>query len=332
MPVKVKDQPDLSLKRLRQFVEPFLVRPGSKVRLPRDFDPASTGGYDRQAGAGAQAILEAGVQVLSDYQARLAAQSRDAVLVILQAMDAAGKDGTIRHVMSGVNPQGVDVHGFKAPNANELAHDYLWRYALRMPEGGRIGIFNRSYYEEVLVVRVHPELLQSRRLANGTAGHEAGKNGIWDRRFREINNYERYLNDNGVHIVKLFLNVSKEAQRERFIARVDDEQKNWKFTASDVRERAFWDAYQAAFADVLSNTSTKWAPWYVVPADHKWFSRLVAAAAIGKTLMEIDPQIPTVDATARAALEAARHDLEAEAPTGKRAAKKNSGKKKTGGH
>jgi PPK2 family polyphosphate:nucleotide phosphotransferase len=331
VPIEVRDQPDLSLKRLRQFVEPFLVQPGSKVKLPDDFDPASTGGYSRQTGAGAQAILQAGVQVLSDYQGRLAAQSRDAVLVILQAMDAAGKDGTIRHVMSGVNPQGVDVHGFKVPNANELAHDYLWRYALRMPERGRIGIFNRSYYEEVLVVRVHPQLLESRRGANGAAGHEAGKNGIWDRRFREINNYERFLSDNGVHIVKLFLNISKEAQRERFMARLDDEEKNWKFTASDVRERAFWDAYQAAFADVLSNTSTKWAPWYVVPADHKWFSRLVAAAAIGKTLMEIDPRYPTVDPEAKASLEAARRDLVAEAPRDKRAAKK-SGKKKAGGH
>src|SRR6266576_82364 len=223
MPIKVKSKPDLSPKRIRKFVKPFLVPPGRKDRLPNDFDPASTGGYNREDGAGAQQILQAGITLLADYQARLAAQSTHAVLVILQAMDAAGKDGTIRHVMSGVNPQGVDVSGFKVPSADELAHDYLWRYQAKIPARGRIGIFNSSYYEEVL----------------------------------------------GVRIVKLFLNLSREAQRERFVSRIDQPSKNWKFTASDVRERAFWDAYQAAFSDVLSNTSTKWAPWYVVPADNK---------------------------------------------------------------
>jgi PPK2 family polyphosphate:nucleotide phosphotransferase len=331
MPIKIKSKPDVSPKRVRKFVEPFLVRPGTKVRLPGDFDPASTGGYNRADGAGAQQILQAGIAVLADYQARLAAQGTHAVLVILQAMDAAGKDGTIRHVMSGVNPQGVDVNGFKVPSADELAHDYLWRYQAKIPARGRIGIFNRSYYEEVLVVRVHPQLLEKQKLPNGTAGQEGVEDGIWQRRFREINNYERYLSENGVRIVKLFLNLSREAQRSRFISRIDEPAKNWKFTASDVRERAFWDAYQAAFSQVLSNTSTKWAPWYVVPADNKWFSRLVAAAAIGKVLADIDPQYPTVSADAKASLDTARRELEAEGPTKKRSGKTKNAKRKAGG-
>lgn len=332
MPIQVRDRPDISPKRVRKFVEPFLLPPGKKVKLPQDFDPGSTGGYSREDGAGAQQILQAGIAALADYQARLAAQQTHAVLVILQAMDAAGKDGTIRHVMSGVNPQGVDVNGFKVPSADELTHDYLWRYAVKMPARGRIGIFNRSYYEEVLVVRVHPELLESQKLPNGALGHEHNGNSIWQRRFREINNYERYLSDNGIHLVKLFLNLSKEAQRQRFLARVDDTDKNWKFSAADVRERSFWDAYQAAFSDVLSNTSTKWAPWYVVPADNKWFSRLVAAAAVAKALMDIDPQYPTVNAEHRVALEDARRKLEAEAGPRRKADKKALAKHKHGGH
>ncbi len=314
MPIKVKSKPDLSPKRIRKFVEAFLVPPGGKVRLPNDFDPASTGGYNREDGAGAQQILQAGITLLADYQARLVAQGTHAVLVILQAMDAAGKDGTIRHVMSGVNPQGVDVSGFKVPSADELAHDYLW-----------------PYYEEVLVVRVHPQLLETQKLPDGAAGHEGAGDGIWQRRFREINNYERYLSDNGVRIVKLFLNLSREAQRERFVSRIDQPSKNWKFTASDVRERAFWDAYQAAFSDVLSNTSTRWAPWYVVPADNKWFSRLVAAAAIGNALLDIDPQYPTASSEAKASLETARRELETESRQGKRQEKTKTAKKKAGG-
>jgi PPK2 family polyphosphate:nucleotide phosphotransferase len=331
MPIKVKSKPDPSPKRIRKFVKPFLVAPGTKVRLPDDFDPASTGGYNREDGAGAQQILQAGIALLADYQARLAAQGTHAVLVVLQAMDAAGKDGTIRHVMSGVNPQGVDVNGFKIPSADELAHDYLWRYQAKIPARGRIGIFNRSYYEEVLVVRVHPQLLEKQKLPDGAPGHEGAGDGIWQRRFREINNYERYLSDNGVRIVKLFLNLSREAQRDRFISRIDEPAKNWKFTTSDVRERAFWDAYQATFSDVLSNTSTRWAPWYVVPADNKWFSRLVAAAAIGKVLADIDPQYPAVGSDAKASLETARRELDAEGPPGKRRGKPKNAKKKAGG-
>jgi len=294
-----------------------------------DFDPGDTAGFNREDAGGAQRVLQDGVAVLTTYQARLAAQSTHAVLVVLQAMDAAGKDGTIRHVMSGVNPQGVDVVGFKVPSSEELAHDYLWRYEARMPARGRIGIFNRSYYEEVLVVRVHPELLEKQRLPNGKHGGSRADN-IWDRRFREINNYERYLSDNGVHIVKLFLNISNEAQRERFLSRVDQPEKNWKFTAADVRERGFWDAYQAAFSDLISTTSTPWAPWYVIPADHKWFSRLVAAGIIAHALFEIDPQYPRVDADAQAALKVARRQLESETGTGRQRKTMGSNKKSGG--
>ena len=299
-----------------------MVRPGSKVRLPDDFDPESTGGYSRDDAGGAQQLLQQGIALLADFQARLAAQATDGVLVILQAMDAAGKDGTIRHVMSGVNPQGVAVHGFKVPSAEELAHDYLWRYAAAVPARGQIAIFNRSYYEEVLVVRVHPQLLANQRLPERRAV-EDGQNqlALWERRFREINNFERYLSDNGVHVVKLFLNLSKDAQRRRFLARIEEPEKNWKFTGADVRERGYWDAYQSAFSYVLSNTSTKWAPWYVIPADSKWFTRLVAAAVIANALVDIDPRYPTVEHEARASLKAARRQLEAEDSTGKRSRK-----------
>jgi PPK2 family polyphosphate:nucleotide phosphotransferase len=292
------------------------------VRLPGDFDPGSTGGYSRDDAGGAQQLLQQGIALLADSQARLAAQATDGVLVILQAMDAAGKDGTIRHVMSGVNPQGVAVHGFKVPSAEELAHDYLWRYAAVVPARGQITIFNRSYYEEVLVVRIHPELLANQRLPGGRAAKD-GQNqlAVWERRFREINNFERYLSDNGVHVVKLFLNLSKDAQRKRFLSRIEEPEKNWKFTGADVRERAYWDAYQSAFSHVLSNTSTKWAPWYVIPADSKWFTRIAAAAVIANALLDIDPRYPTVEHEAQASLKAARHQLEAEDSMGKRSRK-----------
>ena len=305
-------RPDLSRKRIKQFAEAFLLPPGTRVKLPDDFDPGSTAGYRKERAAAAQEILEAGIAILADYQSRLAAQATHAVLVIVQGMDAAGKDGTIRHVLSGINPQGVEVHSFKVPSAEELAHDYLWRYQARVPERGRIGIFNRSYYEEVLVVRVHPRLVLGGHVAVQPLAHGQEKDGLWRRRFSEINDYERYLHDNGIRIVKLFLNLSWEAQRERFLARIDEPTKNWKFTASDVRERAYWNDYQAAYADMLSHTSSKWAPWYVIPADNKWFSRMVAAAAIGKALMDIDPQYPTTSPQAKAELQAARRQLQAE--------------------
>jgi PPK2 family polyphosphate:nucleotide phosphotransferase len=248
------------------------------------------------------------VALLAEYQARLAAQAGQAVLVVLQAIDAAGKDGTIRHVMAGVNAQGVHVTSFKAPTAAELSHDYLWRHARRLPAKGEIGIFNRSHYEEVLAVRVHPENLEREGVDPG--------GDIWHRRYRDINDWERYLTGNGIRLVKLFLNLSKEEQRIRFLKRIDLPEKNWKFSAADARERRYWDDYQRAYAEMLSHTSTEWAPWHVLPADHKWFTRVCAAAVIASALVDIDPHYPVPDDAAREDLERARAELEAEAPPG----------------
>jgi PPK2 family polyphosphate:nucleotide phosphotransferase len=234
------------------------------------------------------------------------------VLVVLQALDAAGKDGTIRHVMSGVNPQGVSVHSFKQPSAEELDHDFLWRYAQRLPERGQIGIFNRSHYEEVLVVRVHPEILDREKLPASAKR----KKDVWQRRYRAINDWERYLTENGIRIVKLFLNLSKEEQRVRFLRRLDLPDHNWKFSAADVREREHWDAYQKAFSDMLSHTSTEWAPWYVIPADRKWFARIGAGAVLVHALMEINPRFPKVTKEQRDALLDVKRTLEAQAPEG----------------
>jgi PPK2 family polyphosphate:nucleotide phosphotransferase len=296
-------------KLLAKFIEPLRVKPGSKVKLARDFDPGYRASFlKKKEGA---TILQAGVGVLAEYQARLAAQDTWGVLVCLQALDAGGKDGTIRHVMSGVNPQGVRVSGFKVPSAKELDHDYLWRYARRLPGRGEIGIFNRSHYEEVLVVRAHPELLDRQRLPEQAKG-----NGVWERRYAEINVWERYLADNGFKVVKLFLNLSKEEQRIRFLKRVDLPEKNWKFSAADARERKYWDDYQAAFSDMLTHTATEWAPWYVIPADHKWFARICVSAVLAHTLMGIDPHYPVVDAAKQQDLAETKTLLEAEAPNG----------------
>jgi PPK2 family polyphosphate:nucleotide phosphotransferase len=230
---------------------------------------------------------------------------------VLQGIDAAGKDGTIRHVMSGVNPQGVSVRSFKVPTDDELRHDFLWRYQRDLPGRGQIGLFNRSHYEDVLVVRVHPDLLENRLLrATGRPGD------LWERRYTDINNWERHLSDNGYKLVKLFLNLSKEEQRTRFLKRIDLAEKNWKFSPADARERAHWDDYQHAFSEMLSHTSTKWAPWHVIPADRKWFARIAAAAAIVQALVELDPQYPTVSDEDRQALAQAREALVAEAPPG----------------
>src|SRR5271165_5351932 len=242
--------------RIAKSIEPLLVKPGSSVVLERDFDPA----FKTRVKKKKQGIkrLREGVELLSEYQARLAAQDTHGVLVVLQALDAAGKDGTIRHVMSGVNPQGVAVHSFKVPSAEELSHDFLWRYAQCLPARGQIGIFNRSHYEEVLAVRVHPENLDRQKLP------KAAKRGdVWKRRYREINDWERYLTDNGLRIVKLFLNLSKEEQRTRLLRRIDLPDHNWKFSQADVAERARWDDYQKAISETLSHTSTEWAPWWV---------------------------------------------------------------------
>jgi PPK2 family polyphosphate:nucleotide phosphotransferase len=296
-------------RRLASFIESFRVTPGMRVRLAKDFDPAFKGGIGKKKEG--RALLEEGVQLLCDYQARLAAQNDWGVLVVLQALDTAGKDGTIRHVMSGVNPQGVAVHSFKVPSAEELDHDFLWRYAQRLPARGEIGIFNRSYYEEVLVVRVHPEALAREKLPG-----PASKGDIWKRRYREINDWERYLTDNGFKIVKLFLNLSKEEQRTRLLRRIDLPDHNWKFSDADIAERALWDDYQKAFSEALSHTSTEWAPWWVIPADRKWFARIGAAAVLVDTLLEIDPRFPRVTKQQREALAEVKATLEAQAPTG----------------
>ncbi|MBO0703189.1 MAG: polyphosphate kinase 2 family protein [Candidatus Dormibacteraeota bacterium] len=274
-------------RRLGRLIKPLRVRPGSKVDLGKDFDPGYHGSFVKKKDAAAR--LADGVAQLAAYQDRLAAQDTYALLIVLQALDAAGKDGTIKHVMSGVNPQGVSVYSFKVPSAEELSHDYLWRYANCLPPRGRIGIFNRSYYEEVLVVRVRPENLDRQRLPPS-----ARTGDIWQRRFRDINNWERYLVDNGIRIVKLFLNLSNEEQRRRFLSRIDTPEKNWKFSAADARERERWNDYQRAYSEVLSRTSTRWAPWHVIPADRKWFARLAAAAVILNELVRIDPQYPEV--------------------------------------
>lgn len=295
-------------KKIPEFIESFRVAPGSKVTLPKDFDPAFKAGVKKKK-EGVE-LLREGVALLSEYQARLAAQDSWGLLMVLQALDAAGKDGTIRHVMSGVNPQGVAVHGFKVPSAEELHHDYLWRYARHLPERGEIGIFNRSHYEEVIVVRVHPENLERQKLPR-----PAKRGDVWKRRYREINDWERYLTDNGFRIVKLFLNVSREEQRRRFLRRIDLPDHNWKLSARDVQEREHWDAYQKAISDVLSKTSTEWAPWYVIPADRKWFMRIAAGAVLISALMEIDPRFPKVSEEQRRELRKVRQQLEAEALT-----------------
>ena len=300
---------DKQRRRLTEFIAPFRVKPGSKVTLSKDFDPAFKAGLKRKKEG--VALLEEGVQLLAEYQARLAAQDTWGVLVVLQALDAAGKDGTIRHVMSGVNPQGVTVNSFKVPSSEELDHDFLWRYAKRLPARGDIGIFNRSHYEEVVVVRVHPELLDRQKIPA-----EAKKGDIWKRRYREINDWERYLSDNGIRVVKLFLNLSREEQRIRFLRRIDLPDHNWKFSSADIAEREHWDAYQKAFSEMLSHTSTEWAPWHVIPADRKWFARISAAAVLVTQLMELDPRYPKVSKQQRDALQEIKGILEGQAPQG----------------
>ena len=296
-----------TLELFRELIAPMRVKPGTKVKLKHDFDPAATD--DDVEKEGADQLLAEGVELLAEYQARLAAQDTYGLLVVVQAIDGGGKDGTIKHVMSGVNPQGVSVHSFKIPSAEELDHDFLWRCARRLPARGEIAIFNRSHYEEVLTVRVHPEILAGQKLPTESRGK-----GVWERRYRAINDWERHLTDNGFRIVKLFLNISKEEQRKRFLARIDEPEKNWKFSAGDVKEREHWDDYQAAFSDMLSETSTSWAPWYVIPGDRKWFARVAASAVIINALAEIDPRYPELDDAARAGLLECRARLEGEAP------------------
>jgi PPK2 family polyphosphate:nucleotide phosphotransferase len=288
---------DQRYKRLAEFLAPLRVEPGRKVVLGKDFDPKYKADFlSKEDGEG---LLEQGVEIMSEYQARLAAQDTYGVLLCLQALDAAGKDGTIRHVMSGVNPQGVFVHSFKAPSSLEIDHDYLWRAQLALPRRGDITIFNRSHYEEVLVVRVHPQILEAQKLPKAARGKD-----VWRKRYRDIN---------GFVVVKIFLNLSKGEQRKRFMDRLDVPDKNWKFSAADAKERTFWDDYQKAYSEMLSNTSTEWAPWYVVPADRKWFARICVSAIMAYTLMTIDPQYPVLDQAAKDELVAVKGELEAEA-------------------
>src|SRR5579871_5209201 len=258
-------------------MEQFVVQPGKTISLERDFDPGHRAQNVRKREA--RALLQRGIERLQAYQDRFYAQKRHALLILFQAMDAAGKDSVIKHVMTGLNPQGCQVWSFKSPSAEELEHDYLWRISRALPPRGMIGIFNRSYYEEVLVVRVHPELLAREQLPR-TSTHTD----IWKRRFREINAFEQYLVDNGIIVLKFFLYVSKDEQKKRFLERIERPEKNWKFSRNDVRERMYWDAYMEAYEAMLNHTSTAAAPWYVVPADHKWFTRLGVGSVIAETL------------------------------------------------
>jgi len=292
---------------LAKSLRRFRIDKPHKFRLS-DYDSTDTCGLDIEKGE-AKAMLASGVERLSALQEKLYAQDRWAVLAIFQAMDAAGKDGAIEHVMSGVNPQGCQVHAFKAPSHEELDHDFLWRMAKALPERGRIGIFNRSHYEEVLVVRVHPELLERQRLPKGLVGKD-----IWKERFKSIRKFERHLARNGVLILKFFLHVSKEEQRRRFLARLDEPGKRWKFNMDDVAERKHWNEYMHAYEDAIRHTSRDEAPWYVVPADNKWFARLVIAEAMIDAMEGLNLEFPKVEGAALAELNKVRGALEAEKP------------------
>jgi PPK2 family polyphosphate:nucleotide phosphotransferase len=293
------------MTKLNDFIRSFAVPPGKKISLRQDYDPTYKADYLDKSTAASK--LEEGIATLAKYQDMLYAQNTYALLIILQAMDAAGKDGTIKHVMSGINPQGCQVFSFKAPSAEELDHDYLWRCFKALPERGRIGIFNRSYYEEVLVTRVHPEILERQQLPAQLKDPH-----IWERRFEEINNFEKYLVNNGIIVLKFFLNVSKEEQKKRFLERIDQPEKNWKFSKSDAKEREFWDDYMDAYEEMFNYTSTEWAPWYIIPADHKWFTRLAVAGVIYRTLQDLNLHYPSVSQEHERELLQAREMLENE--------------------
>ena len=284
-----------------KLAKTYRVESGKHFRL-KDFDPADTGHWRSKESA--TEALQEGIARTADLQVKLYAQDSWALLLIFQAMDAAGKDGIIKHVMSGVNPQGCQVYSFKAPSDLELQHDFLWRTTRDLPERGHIGIFNRSYYEEVLVVRVHPEILKGQQ----TPPSLVGKN-IWEERFEDIRCFERHMARSGTVIRKFFLNVSKKEQKSRFLERLEEPEKNWKFSAADIRERKFWDDYQKAYEDMIANTATKHAPWYVVPADNKWFTRLVVSAVVVETLESLHLAYPKVEEAKRKELEAAKKIL-----------------------
>jgi PPK2 family polyphosphate:nucleotide phosphotransferase len=289
------------IKETTKLAERYCVSDGGKFRL-KDFDPAETHGVKSEKHA--ENVLEHSAALASQMQEKLYAQDRWALLLIFQGMDAAGKDGSIKHVMSGVNPQGCDVFSFKAPTHEELDHDYLWRCHRVMPERGKIGIFNRSYYEEMLVVRVHPGLLDGERLPERSITKH-----IWRERYEDIKAFERYLTRNGVVIRKFFLHISKKEQKKRFLERLEDSKKNWKFSMGDIKERGFWKDYMEAYEEMVQNTATKYAPWYVIPADNKWFSRVVIAAAIVEALHDLDLAFPDVDKKKKKELEEIKEAL-----------------------
>jgi PPK2 family polyphosphate:nucleotide phosphotransferase len=291
------------LRRARELSRPYRITDGRRFRLA-DCDPSDTGDLQEADKARATETLQKGIEVLAELQSMLYAQDRWSVLLIFQAMDAAGKDGAIKHVMSGVNPVGCQVASFKAPSAEELDHDYLWRCMKHLPERGRIGVFNRSWYEEVLIVRVHREILQGQKLAP-----ELVTDKIWKQRLKDMRNFERYLGHNGVIVRKFFLHVSKSEQKKRFLERLDNPEKNWKFSATDVHERKYWKQYMEAYQDAIRRTATSGAPWYVVPADNKWFTRIVVAAAVIDALASLDLHYPQIPRSQRGALERARREL-----------------------
>ena len=296
----------IKLKHMNKFVHPYTVTDGRSFRL-KDHNPGDTHKLNSEDKPEVKKWLEQGVANLSLAQDKLYAQSKWGLLLIFQAMDAAGKDGTIKHVMSGVNPQGVDVYSFKTPSSEELAHDFLWRTNRCLPPRGKIGIFNRSYYEEVLVVRVHPEMLDQQRIPR-----EFREDHFWKGRYEDINAFEKYLTRNGIAIRKFFLNVSKKEQKRRFMERLDNPEKNWKFSESDVREREYWDEYQEAYEKMIRNTSTEHAPWVVVPADNKWFSRLLVVATIVDALAGMNLAYPEISEKQRLELQQARKQLSKE--------------------
>jgi PPK2 family polyphosphate:nucleotide phosphotransferase len=294
----VSSEPDFS-----DLIEPFRVTNGSRFRLA-DVDCGSTGNLGSESKAEARRRIDLGRERLGELQEKLYAQDRWALLAVFQALDAAGKDGAIKHVMSGIDPTGCQVHSFKRPTEIDLDHDYLWRHVVALPERGRIGIFNRSWYEEVLVVRVHPEVLAAQKLPQ-----ELVTKRIWQERLEDIRSFERYLGRNGIVVVKFFLHVSRDEQRRRFLKRLEEPDKNWKFSPGDVAERAHWDDYMRAYEEAIRATATPEAPWYVVPADNKWFTRLVIVHALVDALQRMEPAFPKVDGQLREAYEAARREL-----------------------
>jgi PPK2 family polyphosphate:nucleotide phosphotransferase len=294
---------NIKIENLRKFIKPYRITEGKNFKL-KDIDPGDTGDFDKDDKVRITETLEEGIKVLRALQEKLYADDKWSVLLIFQAMDAAGKDGAIKHVFSGINPQGCQVTSFKSPSSEELDHDFLWRCTKNLPERGRIGIFNRSYYEEVLVVKVHPEFLAAQKLPA-----EVSDGNFWKKRYQDISQFEKYLHNNGILVLKFFLHVSKKAQKERFMERLDNPDKNWKFSTADVKERQHWDEYQEAYEEMIRNTASEHAPWFVVPADKKWYTRAVVAAAVIEAIDSLNPQFPKLDEKKLADLTAARQAL-----------------------